>query len=102
MLKRDYFTKDSRREQILGAAYKMAKSEGLQNLTRDGVARAAGAANGSVTYCFGNMGALTDAIITHAIDSKDLRLIAEGIINNNEIALNAPKMLRTQALNSLK
>jgi AcrR family transcriptional regulator len=102
MLKRDYFTKDSRREQILDAAYRMARMRGLNYLTRDAVASAAGSANGSVTYCFGNMGALTDAIMSRAIEFKDHRLIAEGIINNNEIALNAPKMLRTQALNSLK
>lgn len=113
MSKRDYLTKDERRLAILGAAFLIAKRHGLKSLSRDSVAKVAGAANGTVSYCFGNMDGLRSAVITKAIavvksDDKrldkysSLRLIAEGIICGIDTALNAPKLLRTQALNSLK
>lgn len=102
MSKRDYLTKEERTAHITGVAFLMAKNYGLSSLSRDDIAHAAGAATGSVTYCFGNMSGLKDAVIRKAIECEELRIIAEGIIADNKIALSAPARLRAQALNSLK
>ena len=96
-----YKTKDEGQKLILDAALDMAKTDGFASLSRDGVATKAGVASGSVNYCFDNMQNLKNAVMKKAIENESLTIIAQGIIADNEIAINAPDALRKEALNSM-
>ena len=89
-----------RKDHILNAALTVATKRGYRFLTRDMVAEAAGVSGGLVSRYY-DKEALRLAVMELAVERKILRVIAEGIISRNAVALDAPGKLRKEALRSL-
>lgn len=89
------------RDKILEAAYKMAVVQGFECLTRDGVAAGAYVSKGAINHHFKTIENLRTEVMKRAVEMEDLRLIAQGIACDNEVAQSAPHELRVKALSSL-
>lgn len=96
-----YVPKQEKRDFILSAAVDLAREKGFGKLYRTDIVKRCGVAAGSVNYCFDDMETLKNEVMKKAIENKELKIIAEGIINSNEIALTAPEELKKLALNSM-
>lgn len=92
---------DERRDQILAAAYELASREGYLNITRDGVADAAGVAAGLVNRYFFHSAELRRCIMIEAIAKENLRIIAEGLAVRDVTALTAEPNLKMKAIASI-
>lgn len=88
---------DVRREQILSAAMTLAEAEGFQNVRRDAVAIKAKVSQGLVNLYFGNMDALRTALMARAVQSGNVRVIAQGLIGKHPEALKASQAVRSLA-----
>lgn len=86
---------------ILETAYKLADTEGFDSLTRDGVATAAGVAQGTVNHQFVTMDGLRDEVMRTAIERVNLAIIGHGLAVGNPIAKSAPDDIKRQALDTL-
>lgn len=89
------------RDKILEAAYKMAVVDGLDCLTRDAVAAGACVSKGAINHHFKTIENLRTEVMKRAVEMEDLKLIAQGIACDNEVAQSAPHGLRVKALSSL-
>lgn len=89
------------KERILDMAYSMAVNEGFNSLKRDDVAAKAGVALGTINHHFKTIDNLRTEVMKRAVEMEDLRLIAQGIACDNEVAQSAPHELRVKALSSL-
>ena len=90
-----------RRELILLRAVKLAANIGYLNITRDGVAEAAGVSCGLVTHYFKSIDELRRQVMLTAIRDEILSIILEGLAVRDETARNAPIRLREAALASI-
>lgn len=87
-----------RKEQIIDAALQEATRTGYMNMTRDGVATAAGCAPRLVSYYFGTMPTFRRTVMRAAITFEVLPVIAQGLIMKDRHALKAPPELKAAAL----
>lgn len=71
--------RDVRKSQILDAALFCLKREGLENLRRQHVATEAGVATGSVSFHFGDMEQLREAMLDYAMESRDAEALSHFI-----------------------
>lgn len=92
---------DTRKQQILNAAMVEAKRHGYSNVTREAIARRAECAAGLVSFYFGTMVHLKRAIMSEAIHTRTLCIVAQGIADGHPKAKRAPEELRREALLSL-
>lgn len=90
-----------RKRQILTAAVNLAQTDGFHNITRDGIAIAAGVSTGLVTRHFGTMIALRRAVMRAAINQEILEIVAQGLSIGDPCALKAPPELKIDAAKSL-
>ncbi|AFC22693.1 putative TetR transcriptional regulator [Vibrio phage vB_VchM-138] len=95
-----------RAEMLIDGAIRVIAKNGWDNLTRELVATECGVATGTVSFAFGTMEKLRDALITHAIERHTesdtmLHIIGKGLASGNEIARNAPADVKQAALNQL-
>ena len=90
---------DVRRLEILKAATKIAERVGVANVMRKDVAEKAKTAEGNINQIFLNMENLKKEIMRYAIETENLKLIVEGVILKNKIALGAHPELRRKAFN---
>lgn len=67
---------DDRKNQLLEAAYKIAKTDGIKAVTRTSVANACGVTDGLITRYFGSRDGLRAAVMEFAVDAKDSRTLA--------------------------
>jgi AcrR family transcriptional regulator len=88
----------ARRKLLLDTARAQAEKIGYTNLTRDGVAAAAGLAAGTLNFYFETMAGLRAELMRQAVKERHLRIIAQGVIARHPVALRAPKELRARAL----
>lgn len=86
---------------ILETAYKLADSDGFDSLTRDGVASAAGVAQGTVNHQFITMDGLRDEVMRTAIERVNLAIIGHGLAIGHPVARTAPDDIKRQALDTL-
>lgn len=86
------------KELILSHALKLCASRGMRNVTRDNIAASANVATGSVSYHLGNARELRAAIVAHAIEQKDLTVIAQAYADKHPLALKADPELVTRAV----
>lgn len=93
--------KDKRKTQILAAAMVEAKQHGYTNVTREQIAQRAECASGLVSFYFGTMVDLKRAIMSEAIRTRELRIVAQGIADGHPKAKRAPEELRHAALKHL-
>lgn len=90
-----------RRSQILDKAVELATTIGYGVLSRDKLAAALGCAPGTVSHHFGTMPQFRRALMRHAIQTKNLPVLAQGLAVKDAHALKAPENLKKQALASL-
>lgn len=92
---------DVTRHRILVIACDMVAKIGMSNIRRDAIARRAGVGMGTVSLHFGDMEGLRHAIMTHAVHTERLEIIAMGLANGDPVAIKASKALRVKALQTL-
>lgn len=90
-----------RKNEILAAALAEAVSVGLNKMSRSGVATRAGVANSLISYHFNTLGQLRRAVIRAAIQRKELKIIAQALIDGDSNAQNCDPALKAEALASL-
>lgn len=89
------------KETILNTALKLAAKKGFRHVTRQDIASAAKVATGSVSYHFDSMRKLQAAMVTRAIEVKDLAVLGQALAERHPLALAAPVDLRGAAARSL-
>lgn len=94
-------SKDKRKQSILCAAVAEAKRHGYTNVTREAIAQRAECATGLVSFYFGTMVDLKRAIMSEAIRTRELRIVAQGIADGHPKAKRAPDDLKLEALKLL-
>lgn len=90
-----------RRTQILDKAVELAEKVGFGSLSRDKIANALGCAPGTISHHFGTQPQFRRALMRHAIQTENLRVLAQGLAVKDTHALKAPENLKKQALASL-
>lgn len=81
-------------EKILSAAYAIACKKGYRNLRKREVAQRAEVAEGSVSYHYGTMGALQDAVLLQAVERGNVSMLATAWADQNTIARSVCKSLQ--------
>lgn len=66
------------KDQILSAAVAIARRQGLRGVTRRDVAKAAGAATGTISYHFVDMAGLIDAVVAYAVDNEIIEVLVQA------------------------
>lgn len=92
-----YLKPEDRKEEIMIAAIVVAERDGFMVMRREDVAKQAKCANGSVNRYFGNMNQLRRAVMRRAVTTKNLQIIAQGIVVKDKHAMKAPPELKTAA-----
>lgn len=90
-----------RKDQILAAAVKISGAKNYNTITRQNIADAAGVSTGLVARYFNTMLQIRRAIMRSAIKNKNLKIIAQGLVNKDPNALKAPKPLQQQAIKAI-
>jgi AcrR family transcriptional regulator len=88
---------EDRDSRILDAAMECAEADGYQWITRGQVASAAGVSVGTINTAYGTMRELKRAVLTAAVERRNLALIAQGLADNHPIAAGAPSDVRRAA-----
>lgn len=88
-----------RQAQLFEIAWSIASKAGLRKATRLAVAREAKVSKGLVSHHFGNREQLRGAIITHAVEVKNAKVIAEAIEMGYEVE--APRSLLREAAKAI-
>jgi AcrR family transcriptional regulator len=63
---------------ILGAAVTLARKHGLHRLTRLEIAHSAECGTGTVSYHFGDMDGMTNAVVEYAVQHEVLEILAQA------------------------
>jgi DNA-binding transcriptional regulator YbjK len=92
------------KQEILDVAIKLVEANGLRKveyparvLSKENIADELGIAMGSINYYWGSTKLLIDAVLRHAIKTKNTSVIAWGLLERHPIALKAPASLKSQA-----
>ncbi len=88
---------EDRDSRILNAAMECAEADGYQWITREQVAAAAGVSVGTINTAYGTMRELKRAVLTAAVERRNLALIAQGLADRHSIVMEAPEALRREA-----
>lgn len=86
---------------IMTAALRIASKRGYLNMVRGEIAEEAGSSPGLVNHYFGTMDALRDAVMTEAVKTGQLDVIAQGLAAGHAVARDAPPELREAAVRAL-
>lgn len=86
-----------RRDAILNAAIAEAVALGLGKIRREGVAIRAGVSNGLISHHFNTLTQLRRAVIREAIQRKELKIIAEAILDKDPLTHKLDPELKAQA-----
>lgn len=86
-----------RKDQILSVAISLSLECGYHRLKREEIAQRAGVSMGLVNTYFGSMPQLKRVVMRAAIKQGLIKIIAQGLKNNDPHAMRAPKQLRVQA-----
>jgi len=90
-----------RREHILAVAVRLAKTRGYQNLSRAVVAESAGVSDTLVSHYFKTMAQLRIDIMTEAVRTGVIEVIAQGLSAGDEVARGASEEVKRAAVDSL-
>jgi AcrR family transcriptional regulator len=94
--------RDERHLQILNAALTVARQQGHYKLVeRAHISEAAEVSPGLVSYYLGDMNGVRAAIVQHAIDCKDLKVLKQALLAGHPVALGAPEALKRKVAKSL-
>lgn len=92
---------DDRKLQLLSCGAKLAERHGYAHITRKQIGDAAGVRESLVSRHFGTMGRYRNALMRHAIATKNVKLIAQGLIAKDRTARSATWELKQLALASI-
>lgn len=85
------------KRRILEAALELSLEQRYDTISRGDVAGRAGAATGSVSYYFNDMGGLRDAVVAEAIDQGAWKVVAQALVDRHPLAVAADASVRTSA-----
>lgn len=85
------------KDAILSAAMQLANLKGFKKVTRAEIAAKAKVAPGLVSYHFGDMKGLRDAMVARAVEAKNLKVLAQALADRHPAAVKAPDALRRAA-----
>lgn len=88
---------DDRRVQMLESAIAAASKGHYRHITRREIAEGAGTSGPLVKHYLGPMADLPDIIMEYAVANAHLWVIAQGLMDGNRIAHQAPRELRKKA-----
>jgi AcrR family transcriptional regulator len=86
------------KDKILATAVKIAETEGFRNVTRDAVANRMEVAAGSVSYHFKTMKNLQREVVKAAIESENLAIIAQALLEKHPLTAILADELKRRAL----
>lgn len=87
----------TRTKQLLDVAINLAAANGLQSLTRDAIASAAGVSAGLVSVHLGTMESLRRSVMRAAVKRRVVRIVAEGLVARDPHAMKADAELKALA-----
>lgn len=87
-------TATERAEHLLDVALKLAAADGLQALTRERIATAAGVSPALVSARLGTMDAMRRSVMRRAVQQRVVRVVAEGLVAGDKHAQRADQALR--------
>lgn len=90
-----------RRKHVLNKAIELAKTKGYNSLTRDDVATGANVSPALISHYFGNIDQLRIVVLKLAIKREVLEIVAQGLVREDPIAVQAPKELKHRAASYL-
>jgi AcrR family transcriptional regulator len=93
--------REGRQGRVLEAAVSVALTHGYQWITREAVAALAEVSEATVSNAFGTMRGLKRAVLTEAVNRPIPVIVAQGLADQHQIALDAPADVRQQALATL-
>jgi len=96
-LKTKRISGEVRRRQIIDTALGLAEEVGYARVTRDMIAGELDIGGPNVQHHVGNMQALRESIMARAVETKNLKVIAQGIALRDPAALGLSLEVRTLA-----
>lgn len=90
------------RTKIFETALTLAHSRGYQHVERKRIAQLVGCSEGVISYHFKSMVALRNAIVAHAIQKEDYRIIVQGYLARHSLVRKAPEALIRRALADIR
>lgn len=94
-------TNKDRKHSILAAALELAADHGFEKITRDQIAARAECATGLVSLYLGTMVQLRRAVMSEAIRTRNLNVLAQGLVAKHPKAEAAPDDLKREAVASI-
>lgn len=89
---------EDRKLQILQHAMKLSEINGFTGFSSLDIAKSVGIGHPLIFHHFGNMANLRGDLMRLAVSTKNMLVIAQGLVARNPIALAAPESLKKQAL----
>lgn len=89
---------DNKRQAILEAAIEIAQDSNYQQVTQAEISKALGISGPLVHYHFGTMDNLRRDLMSHAIATGNLKILAQGIALRDPKALAAPETAKANAV----
>lgn len=89
------------RAHLLDAALTEARRVGYQQITRAGLAAAAGVSPALISRDFGTMDELRRVIMKEAVRAGDLKIVAQGLAAKDRVATRAPVEIKKRAAETL-
>lgn len=90
------------KQAILDGAVELATRVGFRNVTRRMAADKAGCALATVSYHFGSIPQLHDAVICRGVELGLTMIVAQGLAEGHVDALQAPRSLKQKARRHVK
>lgn len=100
-MKQKHLAAADRRAEILEIALMLSRVKGYHNVTREELATMSNCSPSLISARFGTMSHLRRAIMSAAIASEDVRVLAQGLAHREAKALAAPLELRQAAAATL-
>jgi AcrR family transcriptional regulator len=94
-------TPELRRMHVLNKAIELAKTKGYNALTRDDVATGANVSPALISHYFGTIDQLRTVVLKLAIKREIPEIVAQGLVREDPIAVQAPKELKNRAVSYL-
>lgn len=89
---------EHREAKILNAAWEIAKSEGLYDITLVKAGEGAGCTHSTVSHYFKSTIGLREAVIKKALEDNDLQIIGQAVVNMEPIITDIDPAKKKEAL----
>lgn len=101
--KRERFSPEKRKEAIISRATELAEEKGYKNYSSLDLAKACNLRGHSLIFHhFTNMDQVREEVMKKAITDENIKILGQGIANDDKVAQSAPDRLKLRAVNALK